>query len=95
MNEYFYCGVCGNPYSTVEERAQCEAKCIEELKKLEEEKKRNEYETKRKESTEAIYTALDTVNDMLEKHFEEYHTLSLKKGYPYLQNIFRRYPFFF
>ena len=95
MKEYFYCGVCGNPYETVEERAQCETKCIEELKKLEEEKKRNEYEEKRKESAESIYEALDNINEMLADHFEKYHSLSLKKGYPYLQSIFSRSPFFF
>ena len=96
MKEYFYCGVCGNPYETVEGRAQCETNCIKELKKLEEEKKRNEYETKRKESTEAICEALDNINNMLSIHFKEYHSLSLNKGYPYLENIFNRCsPLFF
>ena len=94
MKEY-YCGVCGNPYETVEERAQCESKCIEELKKIVEEQKRNEYEVKRKESAEAIYEALDNVNNMLATHFKEYHSISLNKGYIYLENIFNRSPLFF
>ena len=91
MDKLYYCGVCQTPHKTIEDRAACEAKCLCRLKKLEEEAKRNELEAKRKESAEAIYAALGDVNEMIAKHLKEYHNLSLKKSYPYLQNIFNRH----
>lgn len=91
----YTCAVCGKEYETILERAQCEEKCVVKAEKALEEKKREEFYAQRKESEQAIYTALSDVNEMIAKHFEKYHTLSLSKSYPYLQNIFSRSRWFF
>lgn len=91
----YYCAACGKTYDTIEERATCELKCSAERKKAEEAKKKEAHEAARKASEENIYKALSDINEMLAKHFEEYHTLSIEKNYPYLNYIFKKSPFWF
>ena len=88
MAEKYTCAICGESYESVEERVQCESKCIVHHKKAEEEKKRNEYATKKRESEQAINKELSNVNEMIAKHLKEYETVALNKNYPYLNYIF-------
>lgn len=91
MNEQknYICAVCGESYKTIEERMNCESKCLAKLKKAEEEKKRNEQKLKQQEKEQAIYKALDNVNTMIAEYLKEYDTLTLNKEYPYLSYIFK------
>lgn len=91
MEELIYqCAVCNKEHSSIEARVECETKCLIERKKLEEAKKRDEYEMNKSKSEQAISEALNNVNAMIEKHFEEYNKLSISDGYyPYLYYILR------
>lgn len=91
MKKYI-CAICGKEYESIPERAECESKCVAEAKKAEEVKKRNEYEAKRKESAQAIYEALDDVDEMIARHFDEYKTLLITKNYPHLKHLFSTLP---
>lgn len=94
MNEQnkYICAVCGESYKTIEERMNCESKCLAELRKAEEEKKRNEQKFKQKEKEKAIYKALDDANNMIAEYIKEYDTFTLNKSYPYLSHIFKFFP---
>lgn len=84
----YECAVCGKSYEHIEDRIECETKCVAERKKIEEEKKRNEHEAKRKEMASEIYADLDSLNVKLAKYFKAYDTLTLNKSYPYLKYLF-------
>ena len=85
----YYCAICGNSYESIEERAECETKCIQERKEAEAKKKQLEHEAAKTASEEAIYTALADVNTMIAEHLREYRTLILKRNYPYLKYLFK------
>lgn len=84
----YTCAICGESYETVEERVECESKCLVERKKADEDKKREEYEKKRKSSENEIYAALSVVNEMIATHIKDYKKLSLNKNFPYLKYVF-------
>ena len=96
MNEMLYeCAVCGKSYETVEERVECESKCVVERKEAEEERKLNELKMKEHESVEAINEALANTESMIREHFKQYSNLSLNHNYPYLKYVFSRTAWWF
>ena len=84
----YHCAICGKPYETVEERAECEAKCIAERKAAEELKNAQERELKRRESAAKIFEALDNAEGLLKEHFKNYQKLTMNKDYPNLKALF-------
>lgn len=91
----YTCAVCGKSYDAIEDRVNCESKCLAELKKVSEEKKKNEYEAKRRESEKAICRALGDVNEMMAEHFATYNSLSIHKNYPYINYVCGKLPWVF
>ena len=87
--EMYRCAICGNSYEHVEERAECEAKCIRERQEAEAKKKQLEHEAARAASEEAIYAALSDVNEMIAEHLRKYDSIMLKSNYPYLRYLFK------
>lgn len=87
--EMYHCAICGNGYENVEERAECEAKCIKERKEAEAKKKQLEHEAARTASEEAICMALADINEMIAEHLRKYESLMLKSNYPYLRYLFK------
>lgn len=68
----YKCAICDKTYETIEERSNCERKCLIDeqvkAKKAEEERVAKERETRYKEVCEAINKA----NDLKEKYLEDY-----------------------
>lgn len=87
--EKLYCAICGNSYECVEDRAECEAKCIKERQEAEEKRKQFEYDEAKNASEEEIWDALSSVNKMIAEHLNRFETLSLKHNYPYLRYLFK------
>ena len=68
-NPQYKCGICGTIFDSIEERMNCEAKCIrkqkEEAKKAAEAKVKEERETRRAEVTAAIERASELLNQFI------------------------------
>lgn len=68
----YKCGICGNKFTSVQERLNCEMSCIakqkEEEKKAAEAKKKAEKEADYAEASAALDNALALVNKCVEKH---------------------------
>ena len=94
-NKMYECAICGKSYPSIDQRVECETKCLAERKKLEEEMKRNQYNTKRDESAREINKALYDVNEMITEHLKKYTSLSLSDDYPQLRYIFNRSAWWF
>ena len=90
MQKYYMCAVCGKEHESILARAQCEEKCVAAAEKAIKEKQLEKLLEQRKESEQEIHAALSDINEMVAKHFEKYHSLSLNQTYPYLQHIFSR-----
>lgn len=85
----YYCAICGKRHESIEERSECETKCIKLMKEKEEERKKIEYENAKDSSEEEICYALDNVERMIAEHLEKFESISLKNNYPYLRYIFK------
>lgn len=72
MNEVYKCGICGKEYSTVEERMECERKCIEAKEKQKEELSRINLKNKKQK-------ALDKIHQMEKERDEIANTVDLKQ----------------
>lgn len=70
----YKCGVCGEIFDSIAERANCEFKCIkkqeEEAKKAAEARKKEEHEARYKE----LVDAYDNFNKLLKKYTHDYGT---------------------
>ena len=86
----YKCEICGKEYERLEDRIECETKCLKEQKAAEELKKQNEYKNKRAESAKAIYEEFNKADKMVKEHLSKYKSLSLDKQYPYLKYVFDR-----
>lgn len=68
----YKCGICGKEHSSVQERMNCEMKCIkkqeEEEKKVAEAKKKAEQSTRKKEVEDSIHNTLE----IIKKYFNDY-----------------------
>ena len=68
----YKCGICGETYNNVQERASCEMKCIkkqqEEEKAAAEAKKKAEKNERQKEVTTALDNAFALVNKFIEDY---------------------------
>lgn len=68
----YACGICGNIYDSIQERASCEMDCV---KKIQEEEKKAA-EAKKKEEQKRRYSevnaALDNVYALVNKYVEDY-----------------------
>ena len=92
--KYMYCcAICGNGYKTVDERSECEAKCIKERKEAEAQMKLIEEKENRLRSEKAIEEIFEQADEMIKAHFEKYETLNICKNYHYLSYVFKK-PFF-
>lgn len=86
----YKCGFCKKEYDKLEDRVACESACLKKHQEEEAVKKKNEYNEKRKESANAIYSEFDKVEKMIKEHIKTYNSLALTKQYPYLKYVFDR-----
>lgn len=91
----YTCAICGKSYELIEDRVDCESKCIVTRKKLEEENKRKKLEVKKYASEQEIHDALGSLNEKISQHIKEYGSFMLTKNYPYLNYIFKNTAWWF
>ena len=94
-DEKYLCAVCGTPHDTIEERNNCESKCIAKHKQEDEIRKRNEEAAKRNNSRKEIEDILDKADKMIQAHLKKYESLSLTRTYYYLSYVFRKVSMWF
>lgn len=74
MEEKYTCALCGKHYSTVEERNECEARCIhnkkEEIKKAAAQEKAKQQEADAKKIREDFKALSDAISEYVEKYDE-------------------------
>lgn len=68
----YTCGICGNSYTTILDRANCEIKCVkkaeEEARKAEEKKKAAEQAMRK----EAVDEALENLHRLVSEYVKDY-----------------------
>ena len=74
MDEKYTCALCGKHYATVEERNECEARCIrkqkEEAKKIAAQEKAKQQEADAKKIREDFKALSDAISEYVEKYDE-------------------------
>lgn len=74
MDEKYTCALCGKHYGTVEERNECEARCIrkqkEEAKKIAAQEKAKQQEADAKKIREDFKALSDAISEYVEKYDE-------------------------
>ena len=72
MDEKYTCALCGKHYATVEERNECEARCIrkqkEEAKKIAAQEKAKQQEADAKKIREDFKALSDAISEYVEKY---------------------------
>lgn len=71
--EKYYCGVCKASYDTIDERAKCEAKCIEKRKADEEKRKKAELEKVKEARIAEVNQAYDNYRKLLNAYLNDYN----------------------
>lgn len=91
MDEVKYvCAICGKEHERIEERIQCETKCLEERKKAEKQKERDDFNKRYMDSNKAVEDILVEANEAVHAHLKEFGALSLSRDYYYLSYLFCR-----
>ena len=74
MDEKYTCALCGKHYATVEERNECEARCIrkqkEEAKKIAAQEKAKQQEADAKKIREDFKALSDAISEYVDKYDE-------------------------
>lgn len=74
MDEKYTCALCGKHYATVEERNECEARCIrkqkEEAKKIAAQEKAKQQEADAKKICEDFKALSDAISEYVDKYDE-------------------------
>ena len=74
MDEKYTCALCGKHYATVEERNECEARCIrkqkEEAKKIAAQEKAKQQEADAKKIREDVKALSDAISEYVDKYDE-------------------------
>ena len=74
MDEKYTCALCGKHYATVEERNECEARCIrkqkEEAKKIAAQEKAKQQEADAKNIREDVKALSDAISEYVDKYYE-------------------------
>ena len=80
MSEKLYCGVCGREYSSVGERAKCEATCLEKQRKEAEANRKVKLEQEKEIRWKAVTDAFDVASKqyntalvLKQKYYDDYH----------------------
>jgi transcription elongation factor Elf1 len=74
----YVCGICGKPYSTIEERMACEKKCYDERKAAIEALKKQRLEEERETRKAEIETKTEELNELIRKFIKDYGSLNLE-----------------
>lgn len=72
MAKKFYCGICNEPYDSIEDRMACECKCYKELKAAEEEKRKQELEEAKKTRKEEVDAAYRNYMELRSAYLKDY-----------------------
>ena len=89
MDEVKYvCAICGKEHEHIEERIQCETKCLEERKEAEKKRERDDFNKRYVASRDAVENSLAEANEMIHEHLKEFGALYLSRDYYYLSYLF-------
>ena len=95
MDEVKYvCAICGTEHEHIEERIECETKCLEKRKEAEKQREREDFNKRRIESAKAIEDALTDVDTMIRNHMRDFDVLELSRNYFYLTYLFGKNLFY-
>lgn len=95
MDEVKYvCAICGTEHGHIEERIECETKCLEARKEAEKQKAREDLNKRCAESAKAIEDALTDVDTMIKNHMKDFDMLQLSRNYFYLAYLFGKNLFY-
>lgn len=72
----YVCGICGKPYSTIEDRMACEKKCYDERKAAIEALKAQRLAEERDAREAEIETKAEELFDLIRKFYKDYGCLS-------------------
>lgn len=81
MEKHYTCGVCKASYDTIEERAKCEAKCIEKRKVEEEKRKKAELEEAKKARKEELDLACKKYLELRNAYLKDYGHYTYSHSY--------------
>lgn len=70
----YKCGICGKVYDNIEDRMNCEKKCIHDLKVKNEKIKQEQKEKERKSMEDSINGLANQYYNMIDKYINIYHT---------------------
>lgn len=73
----YVCGICGKPYSTIEDRMACESKCYEERKKAEEALKKQKLAKEQAERKTEIESKYKELRELINNYCKDYGYLAL------------------
>lgn len=104
LNEVYKCGICGKEYSTVEERMECEKKCIEAKEKQNEELSRinlknrkqkvldkiHQMEKERDEIVNVVNSKQQEIDEAYAKFYNEFGKEYIDPWEMFFQQLFSR-----
>ena len=73
----YVCGICGKPYSTIEERMACEKKCYDERKKAEEALRKQKLAEERDARKAEIESKSKELDELIRRFTRDYCCLQL------------------
>ena len=73
----YVCGICGKPYSTIEERMACEKKCYDERKAAIEALKKQRLEEEREARKAEIDVKAKELEELVRKFIKDYGYIQL------------------
>lgn len=76
----YVCGICGKPYSTIEDRMACEKKCYDERKAAIEALKKQRLAEERDARKAEIETKAAELNELIRKFVKDYGCLNLRNN---------------
>ena len=73
----YCCAICGKGYETIEERSNCETKCLVDRKKAEEALKKQKLEEEKNTRYKEIETKWNELNKLTSEYIKDYGSIQL------------------
>ena len=84
----YKCEICGNSYENLEDRIDCEVKCLEARKVAEEKRKQAERDAEKETRRAEVEAAQQKYLDLLSKYVEDYGIFSVNNIFPHWTDYF-------
>ena len=94
----YFCGICGKPHNTIQERNACETKCIKEKEQEEAALKRQMLDKEKQKRKDEIDIKCQEIEDLIHNYVKDYGAINLSNSFsdtcfPYMSKFLRSWWF--